>query len=157
MKQFDLGKKMTWDENDFTFKMSKGQIELRNQQEPQHLFIERVIRCLKPGGKAAIVLPDGIFNNSSDEYARRFIMKKSRILAIISMPDLTFTKSGTGVRTNVLFIQKKGNEDVKQSEDIFMAISNSIGYNSKGEEIEENDLGFIQLKYSINKEGHVSD
>ena len=147
MKRYDLGKTIKWDGDEMVFVKAKGQPKLRNQQEPQHLFVERVIKCLKPGGKAAIVLPDGIFNNSSDEYARRYIMKKCIILAVVSMPDLTFTKSGTGVRTNVMFIQKKLDESVKQEQDIFMAICDNIGYNSKGEEIEENDLQLILQKY----------
>ena len=93
------------------------------------------------------MLPDGIFNNSSDEYARRYIMKRCNILAVVSMPDLTFTKSGTGVRTNVLFIEKKPDEKVQQESEIFMAICDNIGYNTKGEEIAENDLGIILRQY----------
>jgi len=151
LSYFDLGKVLKWDNEDYSFQMERGSPKLRNQQEPQHLFVERVIRCLKPGGKAAIVLPDGIFNNSSDEYARRYLMKKCNILAIISMPDLTFTKSGTGVRTNVLFIEKKVDENVKQTRDIFMAICDNIGYNSKGEEIEENDLQLISHNFLIRR------
>lgn len=152
LRRFDLGKTMKWKGDSFTHVMSKGSPKIRNQQEPQHLFVERVIRCLRPGGKAAIVLPDGIFNNSSDEYARRYIMKRCNILAVVSMPDLTFTKSGTGVRTNVLFIEKKPDESLKQESEIFMAICDNIGYNTKGEEIAENDLGLILFEYDIRRE-----
>ena len=147
MKRFDMGKSFKFEEDEIVFQQAKGDVVIRNQQEPQHMFVERVIRCLKPGGKAAIILPDGIFNNSSDDYARRYIMKKCNILAVVSMPDLTFTKSGTSVRTNVLFIEKKVNEHVAQVNDIFMAICDNIGYNSKGEEIEENDLVQISVKF----------
>jgi len=151
LKHFDLGKKMNWEENDFSFQTQKGQIQLRNQQEPQHLFVERVIRCLKPGGKAAIVLPDGIFNNSSDEYTRRYIMKKCNIQAIISMPDLTFKDAN--VRTNVIFLQKKEDETVKQEQEIFMGICDNIGYDQNGRSIPENDLPRILKMYSKDKGG----
>ena len=75
-------------------------------------------------------------------------MRKCSILAVVSMPDLTFTKSGTGVRTNVLFIEKKEDETKKQENEIFMAICDNIGYNTKGDEIAENDLGIIQMHFN---------
>ena len=39
------------------------------------LFIERCLRFLKPGGRMAIVLPQGIFNNTSEEYIRNYVMQ----------------------------------------------------------------------------------
>ena len=45
------------------------------------LFIERNLDFLKPGGRMAIVLPQGRFNNTSDKYIRDFIAEHARILA----------------------------------------------------------------------------
>ena len=42
------------------------------------LFIERILKMLKPGGRAAIVLPQGKFNNSSLAFIREWILKKAR-------------------------------------------------------------------------------
>ena len=47
------------------------------------LFIERNLDFLKPGGRMAIVLPQGRFNNSSDQRVREFIMDRCRILAVV--------------------------------------------------------------------------
>src|SRR4030067_2135388 len=42
------------------------------------LFIERNLNFLKPGGRMAIVLPQGRFNNTSDKRIREFIADKAR-------------------------------------------------------------------------------
>ena len=49
------------------------------------LFVERNIDFLKPGGRMAIVLPQGRLNNSSDRYLREYIADRCRILAVIGL------------------------------------------------------------------------
>lgn len=51
-------------------KDAKGKEKDRPQQSSEVLFIERIWNFLKPGGKAAIILPDGILTNSSAQYVR---------------------------------------------------------------------------------------
>jgi type I restriction enzyme M protein len=69
------------------------------------LFIERNLNFLKPGGRMAIVLPQGRFNNSSDKYIREFIAERCRILAVVGLHGNVF-KPHTGTKTSVLFVQK---------------------------------------------------
>lgn len=69
------------------------------------LFIERNIDFLRPGGRMAVVLPQGRFNNSSDQRLREFIMGRCRILAVVGLHPNTF-KPHTGTKTSVLFVQK---------------------------------------------------
>lgn len=69
------------------------------------LFIERNLDFLKPGGRMAIVLPQGRFNNSTDQRVREFIMDRCRVLAVVGLHPNTF-KPHTGTRTSVLFVQK---------------------------------------------------
>jgi type I restriction enzyme M protein len=69
------------------------------------LFIERNLDFLKPGGRMAIVLPQGRFNNASDQRVREFIAKRCRILAVVGLHPNTF-KPHTGTKTSVLFVQK---------------------------------------------------
>lgn len=71
------------------------------------LFIERNLNFLKPGGRMAIVLPQGRFNNASDKYIRDFIAERCRILAVIGLHGNVF-KPHTGTKTSVLFVQKWG-------------------------------------------------
>ena len=69
------------------------------------LFIERNLDFLRPGGRMAVVLPQGRFNNSSDSRVRRYIAEKCRILAVVGLHPSTF-KPHTGTKTSVLFVQK---------------------------------------------------
>ncbi len=75
------------------------------------LFIERNLDFLKPGGRMAIVLPQGRFNNSSDKRIREYIMERCRILAVVGLHPNTF-KPHTGTKTSVLFVQR-WNDDEK--------------------------------------------
>jgi hypothetical protein len=69
------------------------------------LFIERNLDFLRPGGRMAVVLPQGRFNNSSDQRVREFIAERCRILAVVGLHPNTF-KPHTGTKTSVLFVQK---------------------------------------------------
>lgn len=69
------------------------------------LFTERVIDMLKPGGRCAIVLPQGIFNNKNEDYVRQFISKRARIMAVIGLHGNSF-KPHTGTKTSLMFLRK---------------------------------------------------
>ncbi|MEI7637684.1 MAG: N-6 DNA methylase [Syntrophus sp. (in: bacteria)] len=79
--------------------------KLENAVGRDLLFIERNLDFLKPGGRMAIVLPQGRFNNAGDKRVREFIAEKCRILAVVGLHPSTF-KPHTGTKTSVLFVQK---------------------------------------------------
>jgi type I restriction enzyme M protein len=81
------------------------------KEERDVLFIERILKMLRPGGRAAIVLPQGKFNNSSLAFIREWILKKARLLAVVGLHPNTF-KPHTGTKTSVLFIQKYTDEQL---------------------------------------------
>lgn len=149
LEGFDLGHKWhkkgdNWDKND----------ELLLGQAPEILFIERCLQFLKDGGRMAIVLPAGILENPSQEYIRKFIKSKAKILAIIQLPSETFIPYGTGISVSILFLQKLSPQEIEQeitnNYDIFFAFVEKIGYegtkigkiiykrNEKGEIIKDN-------------------
>jgi type I restriction enzyme M protein len=105
------------------------------------LFIERNLDFLKPGGRMAIVLPQGRFNNSSDKNIRDFIAERCRILAVVGLHGNTF-KPHTGTKTSVLFVQK-WNDDSKvgalcprrDDYNIFFATMQKSGKDNSGEKI----------------------
>ena len=100
------------------------------------LFIERNLDFLKQGGRMAIVLPQGRFNNTSDKYIREFIAAHGRILAVVGLHANTF-KPHTGTKTSVLFVQKWDDKlCLKPKEDdypIFFAVSEKSGKNNSGD------------------------
>ncbi|MDD5057845.1 MAG: N-6 DNA methylase [Sideroxydans sp.] len=83
--------------------------KLENAVGRDLLFIERNLDFLKPGGRMAVVLPQGRFNNSSDKRVREFIAERCRILAVVGLHPATF-KPHTGTKTSVLFVQKWNDE-----------------------------------------------
>lgn len=76
------------------------------------LFVERNLDFLRPGGRMAVVLPQGRFNNSSDQRLREFIMERCRLLAVVGLHPNTF-KPHTGTKTSVLFVQKWNDDPAK--------------------------------------------
>ena len=82
------------------------------KEERDVLFIERIINWLRPGGRAAIVLPQGKFNNSSLVFIREWILRKARLLAVVGLHGNTF-KPHTGTKTSVLIIQKYTKEQLE--------------------------------------------
>lgn len=100
------------------------------------LFIERNLQFLKPGGRMAIVLPQGRFNNSSDKYIRDFIAERCRILAVVGLHGNVF-KPHTGTKTSVLFVQKWDDEICPRREDypIFFATMQLPSKDNSGDKI----------------------
>lgn len=115
-------------------KNSQG--KMQNKVGRDILFIERNLDFLKPGGRMAIVLPQGRFNNSSDKYIRDFIAERCRILAVVGLHGNTF-KPHTGTKTSVLFVQKWDDELCPKKEDypIFFATQQKKGKDNSGDKI----------------------
>jgi type I restriction enzyme M protein len=100
------------------------------------LFIERNLDFLKPGGRMAVVLPQGRFNNSTDKYIRDYIAERCRILAVVGLHANVF-KSHTGTKTSVLFVQKWDDKLCPKLEDynIFFATMQKPSKDNSGEKI----------------------
>src|SRR3989344_2621177 len=112
-------------------KNDKG--KLRNKMERHILFIERALNLIKPGGRLAIVLPQGVLNNTNMEYIRNWLFNKARILAVVGLHVNTF-KPHTGTKTSVLFLQKWiEKEEPPKDYSIFMAVSKKSGKDKSGD------------------------
>jgi len=117
------------------------------------LFIERNLNFLKPGGRMAIVLPQGRFNNTSDKMIRDYISEKGRILAVVGLHVNTF-KPHTGTKTSVLFVQKWDTKICPKKEDypIFFAVSEKSGKDNSGEYVFVKNGGG---QPKLDKNGHM--
>jgi len=113
-----------------------GKGKKANKVSRDVLFIERNLDFLKPGGRMAVVLPQGRFNNTSDEKIRNFVMEKARLIAVVGLDGNTF-KPHTGTKTSVLFIQKWDEKINPKMDDyeIFMAVSENSGKDNSGLEM----------------------
>lgn len=105
------------------------------------LFIERNLDFLRPGGRMAVVLPQGRFNNASDKRLRTYISDRCRILGVVGLHPNTF-KPHTGTKTSVLLVQK-WNDDPDRGPlcprvadyNIFFATQQKSGKDTSGDPI----------------------
>ncbi len=122
LARYDLGKKQN------------GKYE--NKVGRDILFIERNLNFIKKGGRMAIVLPQGRFNNSSDKRIRDYIAERCRILAVVGLHGNVF-KPHTGTKTSVLFVQKWDSELCPKRDDypIFFATQQEPSKDNSGDKI----------------------
>ena len=81
---------------DFTIETSNKQLN----------FVQHVMNILKPGGRAAIVLPDNcLFENKAGEVFE-ILMQDCNLHTVLRLPRGTFTPYSQGVKANVIFFQK---------------------------------------------------
>lgn len=79
----------------------------------QLAFLQHIYRGLKPGGRAAVVLPDNVlFEAGVGTDVRRDLMDKCNLHTILRLPTGIFYAQG--VKTNVLFFQKGSVDDANQ-------------------------------------------
>ncbi|WP_139921410.1 class I SAM-dependent DNA methyltransferase [Hymenobacter sp. DG01] len=88
--------------SDFTYPTSNKQLN----------FLQHIYRSLKPGGRAAVVLPDNVlFQDGDGQKVRADLMAKCNLHTILRLPTGIFYAAG--VKTNVLFFERgttdKGN------------------------------------------------
>ena len=122
-------------------------------KSPEGLFIEQCYNFLKPGGKMAIVLPDGILSNPNTEKVREWILSKFKLIASIDLPVEAFLPQ-VGVQASLLFLQKKIGIELGQKEDyeVFMAIAEKVGKDRRGNPIYKRDDNGAEILYPTKKE-----
>lgn len=142
-------------------KNAKG--KLQNKVERHLLFIERNLDFVKAGGRLAVVLPQGIFNNTSQEYVRKYIMQKARILAVVGLHGNSF-KPHTGTKTSIIFLQKWTEEELDKSGGpkvpdypIFFATQKQSFKDNSGDYIFEKDEEGIIVKDENGNPKYLSD
>jgi type I restriction enzyme M protein len=82
---------------DFTVKTSNKQLN----------FLQHLMTILKPGGRAAIVLPDNVlFEEHAGREVRKLLLSDCDLHTILRLPIGTFTPYSPGVKANILFFRK---------------------------------------------------
>ena len=128
----------------FGQKLSGTKTTIRSNQRIEVLFIERIWRFLLPKvGRAAVILPDSILTNESQQYVRDWLLQGFQIYGITSLPEHAFSHFGTGVKTSILFLRKRDDEEVPDdNEKIILCTPKNIGYDATGRKT-ENELPLI--------------
>jgi type I restriction-modification system DNA methylase subunit len=121
----------------------------RTGQKREVLLLERCIRLLKPGGRMAVVIPEGILSNKNDRTIRDYIRRECIIKAVIRLPQDAFKMSEGAACTSILYVIKKNPDDPSTQEqgDIFFARAEYVGISPSGKPILQNDLLAIKDHY----------
>ncbi|MRR49826.1 MAG: restriction endonuclease subunit M [Rhodocyclaceae bacterium] len=111
----------------------KKAIKQRASVKTEIIYCERVWQLLRPGGQAAVVLPDGLLTNASLQGVRDWLLERFKVLAVVSLPQFAFAHFGAGVKSSVVFLEKRfPNVPASDDEAIFMAMAENIGYDATG-------------------------
>jgi type I restriction enzyme M protein len=113
--------------------------ESRSSMAAERMFVEGAWKYLKPGGYLAIVLPDSSLNNPGLAYIRRWLWRRTRIVASVDLPKETFADSGGVPNPSVLIVQRLTKEELRLAEadaldpnEVFMAIPKTVGHDKRG-------------------------
>jgi type I restriction enzyme M protein len=107
------------------------------------LFVDYIAEHLKPGGRAAIIVPEGIIFQSQTAYKdlRKMLVENS-LVAVISLPAGCFNPY-SGVKTSILLLDKSL---AKESDTVafFKVENDGFGLGAQRRAIEQNDLPQVQ-------------
>ncbi len=86
---------------------AKDLLQIVKTKKTELLFVALFLRLLKPGGRAAVIVPDGVLFGSSNAHKelRRILVEEQKLDAVISLPGGVF-KPYAGVSTAILVFTK---------------------------------------------------
>jgi type I restriction enzyme M protein len=122
------------------FELAEG----RKAQRPHILFLEKCIEMLKPEGRLAMVIPESVLTQPALSYLRDFILRKSFVRAIISLPAPTLV-SYLGQKVNLIILQNKRSASKDEDYDVFMVEA----YDSKKETLEEIVEKYVRFRSEV--------
>lgn len=110
-----------------TYELGRG----RTSRRRGVLFLERCIDWLRPGGRMAIIIDDGVLNGSGTADVREHILRRCVLRAVVSLPEVAFMPYAS-VKSSVLLVTKKSSPDDVQGP-VFMATSDNVGRRPNGD------------------------
>ncbi len=87
-------------------------LETVKTKKTELLFVAHILRALKLGGSAAVIVPDGVLFGSSKAHQqlRQELIDNNQLEGVVSLPSGVF-KPYAGVSTAILFFTKGGNTE----------------------------------------------
>lgn len=160
LEQYERGLSGKWQQQDDTWVRGDG---TQNAVAPEVLFIQRAVEWLRPGGRAGIVLPNGILGNPGDEYIRRWILRHCWVLASIEMPvELFKAEANVNILTSLLFLKRKRDDEIKAEDlgqvieyPVFMAVADKVGYGPRGQLIYKRAPDGVELLEEVEERERI--
>lgn len=90
------------------------------------LYLERYVEWLRPGGIALSIVPDSVLTNKgSFAQLRAKLLGRVDLIAIVSLPPVTFAASGTTTKTSIIAFRKK---DGSATLPTMFAVASHVGF-----------------------------
>ncbi|WP_075720695.1 type I restriction-modification system subunit M [Roseburia sp. 499] len=128
--------------------VSADLLKVTKTKKTELLFLALFLRILKLGGRAAVIVPDGVLFGSSKAHKqiRKEILDNNKLEAVISMPSGVF-KPYAGVSTAILIFTKTGSGGTDK---VWFYDMKADGYSldDKRQEVKENDIPDIIERYN---------
>jgi len=121
------------------------------------LFIERCLNLLKPGGRMAIVLPEGVLNNTNLQKIRDFVESRAKILLITSIPQDVFIASGATVKPSLLFFKKFTVKETKEWKNVVRKAEKETAKKHEPEIKEKEKIHKEIWQQILNKRAYIAD
>ena len=115
-----------------------GLLQNVKTRKTELLFLALILRLLKPGGRSATIVPDGVLFGSSSAHVnvRRKLLEENQLDAVISLPSGVF-KPYAGVSTGILIFTKGGTTNKTF---FYNVEDDGLSKDDKRSPIEKNDL-----------------
>jgi type I restriction-modification system DNA methylase subunit len=122
-----------------------------NKKRYENLFLEKVVKALRPGGKAVVIIPDGVLESPSLDSFRVNLLNNVKVPSIISLHQYVF-RPYTTEKTYAIILQRRQEAEIGRNldYDIFMYILENDGY-QKGDKryaIRENNIPDLLRNYN---------
>ena len=104
---YDLGHKWERAQDGSMWRMTE---HVAGTQQLGMLFIERCWKMLRPGGRLAIILPEGYLSTAAHGYVRHWVLEHFVVRSLVELPRRIFLKSDADLRSNVLVAEKRETE-----------------------------------------------
>lgn len=128
--------------------VSADLLKVTKTKKTELLFLALFLRILKKGGRAAVIVPDGVLFGSSKAHKqiRKEIIENNKLNAVISMPSGVF-KPYAGVSTAILIFTKTGSSDTDKVWFYDMK-ADGLSLDDKRQEIADNDIPDIIERFN---------
>jgi len=126
---------------------AKDLLQIVKTKKTELLFLALFLRLLKPGGRAAVIVPDGVLFGSSKAHKelRRMLVEEQKLDAVVSLPGGVF-KPYAGVSTAILLFTKTNSGGTDQVW-FYDVSADGFSLDDKRQPIAQNDLPDILIRW----------
>ena len=107
--------------------------DIAKSQQMGILFIERCWKMLRPGGRLAIIVPEGYLSTAAHGYLRQWILEHFVVRSLVELPRRIFVKSDADLRSNILVAEKRQHGNVVKTYPIHASMVRRVGYKLGGD------------------------